>query len=91
MTTKKEPTSYDWVFTGSRILPDNTYAADGTGYLVGVINNELSVLDVPSLKSRALEARQWERNSDMMPPTDTPVTMILSPAAEGAATTPPAP
>jgi hypothetical protein len=72
-------------------MPDGSYAADSTGYLVGVINNEISVIDVPSLKSRALEARQWERNSDVMPPTDTPVTMILSPAAAAAATTQSAP
>jgi hypothetical protein len=91
LATKKEPPSYDWVFTGSHIMADGSYAADSTGYLVGVINNEISVIDVPSLKSRALEARQWERNSDVMPPTDTPVTMILSPAAAAAATTQSAP
>jgi hypothetical protein len=78
--TKKEPTEFAWVFTGSRTFGDGTYAADTTGYLVGVINNELSILDVPALKSRALEARDWERNPDVMPATGTKVTMILSPA-----------
>ena len=39
VTTKKEPTSYDWVFTGSCILADNSYAADGSPDIwSGVIN-----------------------------------------------------
>jgi hypothetical protein len=77
--TKKEPADFSWVFTGSRMFSDGTYGANATGSLVGVINNELSVLDVPALKSRALEARDWERNPDTMPATGTQVTMIISP------------
>lgn len=88
--TKKEPPGFTWVFTGSRVMEDGAYAADATGYLIGVINNELSVLDVPDLKSRALEARELERNPDTMPPTGTAVTMILTPAiATGAPATQP--
>jgi hypothetical protein len=86
--TKKPPAEFSWVFTGSRVFADGTYGANATGFLVGVINNELSVLDVPALKSRALEAREWERNSDAMPPTGTAVTMILSPMEAGPATQP---
>jgi hypothetical protein len=77
---KHEPPPLTWVFTGSKMMGDGTYAADVTGYLIGVINNELSVLDVPDLKARALEARELERNPDTIPATGTPVTMILSPA-----------
>jgi hypothetical protein len=77
--TKKEPSDFTWVFTGSKMFSDGTYGANVTGSLVGVINNELSVLDVPALKSRALEARDWERNPDTMPATGAKVTMILSP------------
>jgi hypothetical protein len=80
--TKKQAPPMAWVFTGSRVMDDHTYAADATGCLIGVINNEYSVLDVPALKSRALEAREYERNPDLIPPTGTPVTMILSPAAD---------
>jgi hypothetical protein len=76
--TKKPPASFTWVFTGSHTI-DGVYAADQTGSLLGVINNENSVLDVGALKSRALEARDFERNTDLIPPTGTPVTMILSP------------
>ncbi len=80
--THKEPEPTTWVFTGSRTLDDGSYAADTGGHLVSVINNELSVLDVPAVKATAMEARDWERNPDEMPPTGTPVTMILSPAGD---------
>ncbi len=94
VNTKKPAEDFVWCFSGARTMPDGTYAADMAGHLVGVINNETSVLDVPALKSRAMEAREWERNPDAMPPTDTPVTMIISPAppaAPAAPTTQPAP
>ena len=78
--TKKEAAPFTWCFTGSRTF-DGVYAADQTGSLVGVINNENSVLDVPALRGRALEARDYERNAALLPPAGTPVTMVLSPAA----------
>jgi hypothetical protein len=87
--TKAAAQPFTWVFTGSRTI-EGVYAADQTGSLVGVINNENSVLDVPALRSRALEARDYERNSDLLPPTGTPVTMVLSPAAADAPGTRPA-
>ena len=79
--TKKEAAPMTWVFTGSKMLEDNRYGADLTNCIVGMINNSLSVIDVPALKSGALEARDYERNGDLMPATGTAVTMILSPAA----------
>jgi hypothetical protein len=85
--TKKEATPMAWVFTVSKVMDDNSYAANATGSLIGVINNEVSVLDVPALKSRALESRDYERNPALMPDTGTAVTMILSPAADLAAAT----
>ncbi len=87
--TKKEAPPMTWVFTGSKVMDDGSYGADATGCLVGVINNELSVLDVPALKSRSLESREYERNSNLMPDTGTPVTMVLSAAVDqGVAGTP---
>ena len=38
--TKKEAPPMTWVFTGSKVEDDNSYAANATGCLVGVINNE---------------------------------------------------
>lgn len=81
VNTHQPPADYTWCFAGSQILPNGSYAADATGSLVGLINNPVSVIDVPALRSRALEARQWERNPDTMPPTGTAVTMIITPAA----------
>ena len=78
--TKAAAQPFTWCFTGSRTY-DGVYAADQTGSLVGVINNENSVLDVPALRGRALEARDYERNAELLPPAGTPVTMVLSPAA----------
>jgi hypothetical protein len=79
--TKKEAKPFTWCFTGSRTF-DGVYAADQTGSLIGVINNENSVLDVAALRGRALEARDYERNGDLIPPTGTPVAMILSASAD---------
>ena len=87
--TKAAAQPLTWVFTGSRTV-DGVYTADQTGSLVGVINNENSVLDVPALRSRALEARDFERNGDLLPPTGTPVVMVLSPAVADAPGTRPA-
>ncbi len=78
--TKAAAKPFTWVFTGSHTV-DGSYTADQTGSLVGVINNENSVLDVPDLRSRAIEAREYERNTDLVPPTGTPVVMVLTPAA----------
>ena len=86
--TKQEAKPFTWCFTGSRTV-DGVYVADQTGSLVGVINNENSVLDVPALRGRALEARDYERNADLLPPTGTAVIMILSPAGGQPAATRP--
>jgi hypothetical protein len=80
--SKKEAPPMAWVFTGSKVMNDHSYAADASGSLVSVINNERAVLDVPALKSGAIESREYERNSELMPPTGTAVTMILSPASD---------
>ncbi len=88
--TKAAARPFGWCFTGSRTV-DGVYAADQTGSLIGVINNENSVLDVPALRGRALEARDYERDTDLMPPTGSAITMVLSPAgADDAAATRPA-
>ena len=78
--TKAAAKPFTWCFTGSRTF-DGVYAANQTGSLVGVINNENSVLDVPALRGRAIEGRDFERNAELLPPPGTAVTMVLSPAA----------
>lgn len=83
INTKKLAPPMHWVFTGSQMQGNGAYAGDTAGYLASVINNELAVLDVPALKSRAMDARQLERDPKTMPPTGTPVTMIVTPMGDG--------
>ncbi|HZZ44680.1 MAG TPA: YdjY domain-containing protein [Tepidisphaeraceae bacterium] len=73
----KPPKSFQWVFAGSRIMPDGTYAADTTGYIATTVNFEFSLIDVPKLASSANETLEYEFNPDTVPPKGTPVTMIL--------------
>jgi hypothetical protein len=80
--TKKACTNFVWCFTGSQFLENGVYGANMTGQLIGVVNNDLTVLDVPAIKSRHTENREWVANTDAMPPADTPVTMILTPAVQ---------
>lgn len=86
--TKQEMPPMTWVFDGSRLLPDGRYAADLTGYVVSIVNFDLTMIDVPELASNANETLEWEYNPDLVPPKGTPVTMIIEPAPEVVATQP---
>lgn len=77
---KKPMPSYSWIFAGSRVMPDGTYAADVTSYVVSIVNFDLTMIDVPSLVSSDNETLEWETNIDLMPPLGSPMTMILEPA-----------
>lgn len=68
-----------WVFAGSRVMPDGNYAADVTGYVVSVVNFDLTMIDIPRLASNANETLQWEYNPDRVPRAGTRVTMVLRP------------
>jgi biopolymer transport protein ExbD len=80
--TKLPMPTLTWIFAGSRILDDGTYGADPTGYVVSICNFDLCLIDVPALVSSANETLEWERNPDTVPPTGTPVTMIIEPAGQ---------
>ncbi len=84
VTTKKEMPELTWVFAGSRVMPDGKYAADVTGYVVSVVNFDLTMIDVPELASSANETLEWKINRDLVPPKGTKVTMILEPAVQAA-------
>ena len=90
MRSTKDKTSMPpmtWVFDGSRVMPDGAYAADLTGYVVSIVNFDLTMIDVPKLASNANETLEWELDKDVAPKRGTPVTMIIEPAgkAEGVA------
>lgn len=80
--TKQSMAPMTWIFAGSRVMPDGNYAADVTGYLVSIVNFDLTVIDVPALVSNANETLEWETNLDLMPEAGAPVTLIIEPAGE---------
>ena len=88
--TKQMMPPFTWIFAGSRVLDDGTYGADPTGYVVSICNFDLCLIDVPALVSSANETLEWERNPDTVPPTGTPVTMIIEPAGNAALAATPA-
>ena len=83
--TKQPMPAITWIFAGSRVMEDGNYAADVTGYLVSIVNFDLTVIDVPALASNANEALEWETNLDAMPEAGAAVTMVIEPAGEAAA------
>jgi hypothetical protein len=78
--TRKPMPPLTWIFAGSRVMGDGKYAADVTGYVVSVVNFDLTMIDIPDLASNSNETLQWERNPDVMPPAGTKVTMLIEPA-----------
>lgn len=78
--TQKAMPPMTWIFVGSRVMEDGHYAADVTGYVVSVVNFELTLIDIPDLASSANETLEWQINTDVAPPGGTPVTMIIEPA-----------
>lgn len=80
--SKKEMPALTWVFTGSRTLEDGTYAADTTGYLVSIVNFDLTVIDIPELASSANETLEWQVSPDNTPKRGTKVWMVIEPAGK---------
>lgn len=82
LKTKETMPALTWVFTGSRVMEDGNYAADVTGYLISVVNFDLTVIDIPELKSSSNDLLEWERNPDTVPPAGTKVTLVIRPAGK---------
>jgi hypothetical protein len=81
--TKQSMPPTTWIFAGSRVMEDGNYAADVTGYIVSIVNFDLTMIDIPELASSANETLQWETNLEAMPERGATVTMILSPVRDG--------
>src|SRR5688500_16090144 len=80
--TNKPMPCVTWIFAGARLMNDGNYAADSTGYLVSIVNFDLTVIDIPELASKSNELLEWERNPDVVPPAGTKVTMVIEPAGK---------
>lgn len=84
--TKKELDS-NWVFAGSMTTTDETtgkkdYMAD-SGELICVLNLPTAMLDLPIRSYGAIEARSFEAFEEHLPPSGTPVTILLKPILAG--------
>jgi hypothetical protein len=77
--TKKEMKPLHWVYTGSRVMEDGVFAADVNGYVVSIVNFEMTLIDIPEIASSSNETLEWERNPDVAPPAHTKVTMVIEP------------
>jgi hypothetical protein len=71
-----------WIFAGSRQTEDGQYLADATGYVVSIVNFEMTLIDVPRLASSANATLEWEYAANAGPARGTPVTMILEPVLD---------
>ena len=91
LKTKKPMEPRTWIFVGSKVYNTGQYAADLTGYVVSIVNFDLSLIDVPWLVSSSNETLEFELNPDTAPPTAAKVMMILEPAGAAALAEAPAP
>jgi hypothetical protein len=79
----KKPLQENWVFGGSRFLPDpddktkpDIYLAN-QGDLICLCNMESAMLDLPIRSPKKLEERTYHAITDKIPDRDTPVELIL--------------
>jgi hypothetical protein len=79
---KKPQPAHAWIFAGSRVMPDGMYAADVTGYIVSVVNFDLSLIDIPELASNANETLEWQIDPEVAPSAGTRVTMVIEPTGK---------
>ena len=81
--SKKAMTTH-WVFSGSKEIPYDEgttfYLADETGELFGLSNFVGSILDVPIRSSDVNTELQFGCFTERIPPRDTMVTILLTPA-----------
>jgi hypothetical protein len=85
--TNKPMPATTWIFAGSRVMPDGVYAADVTGYVVSIVNFDLTLIDIPELASNSNETLTWEANLDALPAMGTACTMVIEPLASSRADT----
>jgi hypothetical protein len=86
--SKKTMQPMNWIFTGSRMLEGEHYGADDAGYVISIVNFDLSPIDVPMLASSSNETLEYELNPDTCPPEGTKATIIIEPADAKSASRP---
>jgi hypothetical protein len=83
----KKPLAHDWVFTGSRLIPNpldakKTIFLANDGDVVCVSNFESALLDLPIKSSKDNAELQWETNTEKIPAIGTKVTVIFEAVPE---------
>lgn len=80
----KKPLAMDWVFAGSNTYTDpetkKTYYGADDGDIVTVANFETSLLDIPTESTASDADRNYQANTEKIPPLGTFVTIRLRPA-----------
>jgi hypothetical protein len=84
----KKPLAMDWVFAGSNTYTDpetkKTYYGADDGDLVTVANFETSLLDIPTESTASDADRNYQANTEKIPPLGTFVTIRLRPILDKA-------
>ena len=81
----QKPLEADWVFAGSRLFKDpmNPNAAPyylaNDGDIVCIANFDTALLDVPFVSTMDNDHLTFEANTDLIPPLEASVTLILEP------------
>lgn len=81
----KKTLDSDWVFAGSRLFKDPMdpkappYYLANDGDIICIANFDTALLDVPFVSTKDNDSLSFEANTDVIPPLDTPVTVILEP------------
>lgn len=83
----KKILSHDWVFAGSRLIPNpldekNKIYLANDGDVVCVSNFESALLDLPIKSSKANSELVFEANTERIPPVGTKVSVIFEPVPE---------
>ncbi len=80
--TRKE-LDVNWVFAGSAFVTNETtgeeYYQANSGELICVLNSPVAMLDLPVPSYAKMEDRPFEAFAEHLPPTGTPVTLLLKP------------
>ncbi len=77
----RPPGKLNWVFAGSRTLHDGRFAADVDGTVVCVVDFGSALISLGALHSADTELLWLAANTEAIPPTGTPCTLLIRSAA----------
>jgi hypothetical protein len=78
LATKKPLQIDHWTYTGS-FVSRSGYAAEDDGSHIAIYFDLIALMNLPDIGNRTDE--RWFVEKDVVPPLDTPVTLVISPAS----------